>query len=105
MHDDVDAFTGRLVAATGKHVGRRVDPLDVEAAAAQVEHRLTVAAAEFQGGLTRFRDEPRVRLPILAAGLQRLVKVGDYACIELARIHHPDILAGAVGSSATVVIL
>ena len=47
-------------AAAGEHVGRRVEPLDVEAAGAQVEQRVAVAAAELQRRLARATDEPEV---------------------------------------------
>jgi hypothetical protein len=63
---DVEGRVGgsRPPAEPGQHVGGGVDPVDVEAAPAQLEERVAVAAAELEGGLAGEVDEPGLGLGI-----------------------------------------
>ena len=81
----LDARLGGGLPREGEHVGRRVEALHVEAATAQLDQRLAVAAPELERRLTARRDERGVGIRVGDRRAQRRVELGDEPCVERGR--------------------
>lgn len=81
QHHAQSPSVGRATAAS-QQVGGRVEPFDVDTGGDQIEQRVAVSAADFEGRFTRHLHELLVDARIGRGGPERGVRLGDDPGVE-----------------------
>jgi hypothetical protein len=82
MQHHVDANGGGSASTPLEHVPGRVESFHLEATPTKFEQRITVAAPEFECGLTRAFDEPCTGICVRVGRSQRGVQLRHEAGVE-----------------------